>query len=302
MSEVKQQKSSSIGWGLIGLMFKLTIWSVMGFAGYMGFMYHKYIKETPIENVLVRGRCIDRETESEVLISSKQVLITEALENGTFDGVVRSTGEEVNCQRKVFVEIFGQFDRLPELLRPKHMVELDPIVEVNRDISQYTNLKNKNLMISGDCSLKGKTETLRQEAMTVYNVKREKGLFYLETLRYRDSEKMVCPYKTVSIAEATTLDVEKAKLAGMTSKDLVGKTVSLTGICTKEGAFEVEKRIRMPMIDIKAKIIDLLMKDGEVVKLRAGVDRNGSIVSCGEMGKFVIEPYIDRTLYGKKDQ
>jgi hypothetical protein len=138
--------------------------------------------------------------------------------------------------------------------------------------------------------------------MTVYNVKREKGLFYLETLRYKDSAKMVCPYKAVSIAEATTLDVEKAKLSGMSAKDLLGKTVFLTGVCTKEGTFDVEKRVRMPLIDVKAKIIDLAMNDGVPSKLRAGVDRNGSIVSCGDFGKFVIEPYIDGALYDKKAQ
>lgn len=296
MSETKKS-----GFGILGLLFKLTFWSIVGFSGYMSFMYYEYVKKTPIENVLVRGRCILKETEAEILISSKQMFVTEALEDGTFDGIIRSTGEEVNCKRKVFVEVFGQFNRLPEALRPKHMTELDPIVEVRSDISQFTSMKNKNILVSGECKVGDKIVTLRHEALTVYNVKRIKGLFYYETLRYKDSEKLFCPHQSVSISEATTFDVEKAKLDGMSAKDYVGKTVVVTGICTRDGTFEVEKRIRLPLIAEVVKVIDLTMKDGVPNRVRVGIGRNGSIATCGDLGKFVVEPYIDGMIYGKKN-
>lgn len=295
MSETTKKNNGSFIGKLIILGIKAVFYASWGLALYLGFMYYKYVKTTPIENVLVRGRCIEKETEQSILISGKQVYITEKVADGTYNGVIRNTGEEINCSPEVFEEVYGQFDRLPEALRPKHVIILDPLVELKTNDQQYLAYKSKDLVISGDCRIDDKLETLRHEIVTVTKVNKIKGKFEFESLRYKDSKKIFCMYDEISMAQAQTIQVEKAKLEGLTTKELVGRTVRISGVCTRDGRYSGEALSKLILVSEPSKVIEISERNGKPHRIRAGTKSNRAIVTCGgaELGAFGIEPYIE---------
>lgn len=240
------------------------------------------------ENVIITGSCSNLETEEPVVMVKDQLMVM-TLHPDKIEGVIRKTGEQVICPRNMVVKEFGKYRNYPKFLQPEEE-PLVPLVQLKVEENGIKDLKNTNILVSGTCKEGEKSIVLNQEPATVLDTKRIKGKYFLDLFLYATSKELVCLLTDISVAAASDYQIEKAKLKVMNPDQLLGRTILLTGICRPEAANDPTY---MNLINARAKIIDIELKDGRPVRLRAGVESKGKIVNCGDNnGKFVLEPYI----------
>jgi len=274
-------------------MKKITRYLILGIfvLGIVGYKLLTLLESTP-ENVVITGSCENMESESPVTMIKDQLMVM-TIDSDSVKGVVRKTGEQVKCPASTVIKEFGKYRHLPLVLQTLVATpdeDLIPLVEFKVEDNAIKDLKSTNVLVSGTCVDNDTEMTLNQEPATVLDTERVKGRYQVDIFLYASSKKVRCQFNSIALSAASDYHIEKAKLKVMNPDQLLGRTVLLTGICRPEAANDP---VYMNLINAKVKIIDVEIKDGRAVRLRAGVESKAKIVNCGETnGRFVLEPYI----------